>query len=81
MCVFPVQSNYIISNILKCFLLLPNITAGYLTNDDFLFAFPLSKSLGGRGGDLSVVLFVEVSNSSKNNLSLVYLHLITDARI
>lgn len=81
MCVFPVQSNYIISNILKCFLLLPNKTAGYLTNDDFLFALPLSKSLGGRGGDLSVVLFVEVSNSSKNNLRLIYLHLITDARI
>ena len=46
MCVFPVESNYIISNILKCFLLLPNITAGYLTNHDFLFALPLSKSLG-----------------------------------
>ena len=25
---------------------MPNITAGYHTNHDFLFALPLSKSLG-----------------------------------
>lgn len=42
MCVLPVQSNYIISNILKCFLWLPNITTGYFTNHHFPFALWLN---------------------------------------
>lgn len=59
--VLPVQSNDITSNIVKCFLWLPNITTGYFTNH----CFPCALCLNLQGEDVFVVLCTQLSNSSE----------------
>lgn len=62
MYVLPMQSNYIISNIVKCFLWLPNITKGYFTNH---YCFPCALCLNLRGEDVFVVLRTQLTDSSE----------------
>lgn len=58
--VLPVQSNDITSNIVKCFLWLPNLTTDYFTNH----CFPV-HCLNLQGEDVFVVLCTQLSNSSE----------------